>query len=294
MITIDEAFTKYKKNLELSQTEQDDASQRQKEVRACIGISFDIERDFLTGSYARHTKTKPLKDVDIFFVLGPKEKDRRKDTPSKMLDAFEECLIDEYGAGNIERGRRCITVTFDKRNPTAAEDGKVLSIDAVPAFNYKERYEIPDDILGEWIETDPTVHKEKSTGANKQHNGNWIPLVKMLKAWNREHGKPIKPSFLVEVMAFDLIDSPIQKYPHEIRSFFAAAMDQVDNDWPDPAGYGPPVSDQMTPDLCENAKQKLREVEVLAARADRAESQGKTGEALQLWQDILGPYFPKS
>ena len=30
---------------------------------------FAIDRSFLTGSYARYTKTKPLKDIDIFFVL---------------------------------------------------------------------------------------------------------------------------------------------------------------------------------------------------------------------------------
>ena len=32
--------------------------------------AFEIDDDFLTGSYARWTKTKPLKDVDIFCVSG--------------------------------------------------------------------------------------------------------------------------------------------------------------------------------------------------------------------------------
>lgn len=294
MISVSEAFEKFRKKLELSQTEQNDASKRQKEVRTCIGKSFDVEKDFLTGSYARHTKTKPLKDVDIFFVLGEEEEDRRKNTPSKMLDAFEDCLIDEYGVKNVERGRRCITVRFDKRNPTVAKDGKVLSIDAVPAFNYKGHYEIPDDILSEWIQTDPTVHQKKATENNKRHDDKWVPLVKMLKAWNREHGKPIKPSFLVEVMAIDLVDPPFNNYPHEIRAFFAAAMDEIENGWPDPAGHGPPVSDQMDTGRCEQAKKKLREAEVLAARADRAESQGKNGDALKIWREILGSYFPLS
>ncbi|NJL94042.1 MAG: hypothetical protein HC915_10075, partial [Anaerolineae bacterium] len=56
--------------LELSETERQDTIRRHNEVRECIRAKFDIDRDFLTGSYARHTKTKPLKDVDIFFVLS--------------------------------------------------------------------------------------------------------------------------------------------------------------------------------------------------------------------------------
>jgi len=42
-------------------------------VRDCIREGFDLKTDFLSGSYMRHTKTKPLKDVDIMFVLGSKE-----------------------------------------------------------------------------------------------------------------------------------------------------------------------------------------------------------------------------
>ena len=50
---------------------------------------FNIQNDFLTGSYRRHTKTKPLKDVDIFFCLGAKEKQWRDKHPEEMLKAFE-------------------------------------------------------------------------------------------------------------------------------------------------------------------------------------------------------------
>ena len=46
-------------------------------MRDCIRGGFAIENDFLSGSYKRHTKTKPLKDVDVMFVLGEKESWRR-------------------------------------------------------------------------------------------------------------------------------------------------------------------------------------------------------------------------
>jgi Second Messenger Oligonucleotide or Dinucleotide Synthetase domain len=292
MITVDEAFEIYRQRLGLSDTEAQDATRRHKDVRECIRAGFDIDRDFLTGSYARYTKTKPLKDVDIFFCLGEQDRHWRAKPPHEVLNAFERCLASKYGADSVEPGRRCVTVEFDKRNPTADDEGKVLSNDAVPAYELGDRYEIPDRDLGRWIKTDPDAHKEQSTRKNKELGGKWVPLVKMLKRWNRSADKPIKPSFLIEVMALDLVDPPFTTYPGEVRRFFAAAQDGIMRDWPDPAGYGPPVSDQMTPGKRQAAAAVLRAAQVKAARAAHLEQQGKTGEALGLWGEIMGKYFP--
>ena len=69
MISIQDAFKKFRSRLELTSAEQADASRRQNEIREIMNENFGIDDDFLTGSYARWTKTKPLKDVDIFCVL---------------------------------------------------------------------------------------------------------------------------------------------------------------------------------------------------------------------------------
>jgi SMODS domain-containing protein len=292
MITVNEAFETFRQRLELSETERTSASKRHTEVRECIRAKFNIDRDWLTGSYGRHTKTKPLKDVDIFFALGEKEKAWRDKEPSAILNAFRDCLVGKYGADAVELGRRCVTVEFEKN--TRDEEGKVLSIDAVPAFELADCYEIPDRILGKWIKTDPDVHAEKSTATNKALDGKWVPLVKMLKRWNRSAGGPIKPSFLIEVMAHDLVDPPFTTYVREVQRFFAAVPAVLFGPWPDPAGFGPPVSDQMTPDLITKAISALRTAEKNASLAVRLDAQGKTSEALALWRDIMGRYFPTS
>lgn len=290
MISVPEAFLKFKSKLELTKTESEDAQKRHSEVRGCIKEDFDVERDFLTGSYGRHTKTKPLKDIDVFFVLGAGESWRRKEAPVNTLNAFEKCLRKKYD--KVEPNRRCVTVEFDKKNQTQEDGGQVLSIDAVPAFRIGDGYEIPDRVLGEWVATDPEVHAQQATAKNEELGKDWKPIVKMLKKWNAHVGKPIKPSFLIEVMALELFDPPFNNYPDEVQRYFSAARHSIDDEWPDPAGLGPPVSDQMDYQMRENAKEALRNAEKLAVRAIRAEEQGKISEALSLWRELLGPYFP--
>src|SRR5262249_27208518 len=146
MISVDQAFDTFRQRLELSETERNNASKRHTEVRECICAKFGVDNDWLTGSYGRRTKTKPLKDVDIFFALGEKEKQWRNKAPSEILGAFQDCLAAKYGKDTVDPGRRCVTVEFEK--DTKDDEGKVLSIDAVPAFELEDCYEIPDQVLG--------------------------------------------------------------------------------------------------------------------------------------------------
>jgi len=95
-------------------------------------------------------------------------------------------------------------------------------------------------------------------------------------------------------MAEELVESPFSTFANEVRNFFAAMEANIDRKWPDSAGLGPPVSDQMTPKLVEKAKASLREAQRKATLAARAEQTGRQGEALRLWREILSDYFPLS
>ena len=88
MITLPEAFRKFKSRLELNEKEQANASKRQKEVRTYLDTKFQINRSFLTGSYARWTKAKPLKDGDIFFPNSAFSAD--------LLTSFHPIFIEDY------------------------------------------------------------------------------------------------------------------------------------------------------------------------------------------------------
>lgn len=222
MITVQDAFKKFRSRLELTQKEQDDASRRQNEIRGVMQEDFDVEHDFLTGSYRRWTKTKPLKDVDIFCVLGQKERHYRDKAPEELLKAVEKTLAKKYGANCVRRQRRSVSVDFGVKEDENGETGeRVMSFDVVPAFTKDDYYEIPDTATSAgWTKTDPRIHYDEAVAANDAYDGKWKGLVRMMKSWNREQGKPVRPSFLIEVMALEALYPPWGGvYSREMQAF---------------------------------------------------------------------------
>ncbi len=294
MISVQDAFKKFRSRLELTKGEQDDASRRQKEIRLIMDAAFAVETDFLTGSYARWTKTKPLKDVDIFCVLKDKERHYRSKHPSELLSAVENVLVEKYGRSNVERQHRSVTANFGVAEVNGETNDQVMSFDVVPAFAKDDYYEIPDTAQSSgWTATNPKIHADLAIKANEAYSGEWKGVVRMMKAWNRQKDKPIKPSFLIEVMALQLLHPPFgNDYRYEMKAFFASLADRISDRWPDPAGLGPDVSARMDTEQCRAAKDKLQQAEQQAAYAIQLERQGKQGEALRTWRELFGPLFP--
>lgn len=300
MITLDEAFRKFKSRLELNDLEQKNASARHNEVREYLDTKFGVHRSFLTGSYARHTKTKPLKDIDIFFVLKESEKHYHTKSPSAVIDAFYDALIDKYGKSAVRKQSRSVNVDFgvvvDADDNT---DYRVVSVDVVPAFPAGKDYEIPDLNSGKWIKTNPEIHADKATAAHQAYSSEWKGLVRMVKYWNNnpKHGagKPVKPSFLIEVMALRCVHGGWGgRFDYEMQGLFSTLGDRIFDEWPDPAGLGPPISNDMD----QARKQRARDLLATASReatiAINHASKGRNGEALKVWRALFGPKFPLS
>lgn len=299
MLTIDEAFRKFKSRLELNDREQKNATDRHTEVREYIRTKFAIERDFLTGSYKRHTKTKPLKDIDIFFEMGASERHYRGKSAGVVLDDYEAALTARYGKKAITRQSRSINIDFGVEvKEEDKTDYKILSIDVVPAFSSGDDYEIPDGDTGKWIKTNPEIHAEKATKAHLAYSSEWKGLVRMVKYWNnnKKHGdKPIKPSFLIEVMALECLHGGWGgQFDREVQALLATLADRIGDTWADPAGLGPPISASMDANRVATAKRALSEATRQAGIAINHARQGRNGEALKVWRELFGPMFPLS
>ena len=256
---------------------------------------MDISQDFLTGAYVRHTKTKPLHDVDIMVVLA--DESPLNEHPRRILDTVAGTLRPHYGDDRVQPDRRAVRVDFGVKVVDDVADDDVMSFDVVVAFVEGDHFLIPDDVLGEWIPTNPQIHKDKATEANKAFSDQWKPLVKMAKKWNDHNGSPVEPSFLIEVMALDLISgqwtgrtrarsvssSPVPRTASGNRGPIRLASDQT----------------SMTSLLADStalgvARRALAEAERACTEAMRLDRAGRVGDALDAWQKLFGPLFAKS
>jgi predicted nucleotidyltransferase len=283
---VDEAFVKLKQALEITKGEREGAQRGHEQIRDHVRTSWDLEDDFLTGSYRRETKTKRLKDVDIFVVVDRVGAQRtlRKKNPGAILRELEGVLKERYDNVDIA-GMACV-VGF-------GTDDDVMSFDVVPAFKRQTGgYEIPDTKRSTWLATNPKTHHELSTAKNKACDEKFVPFVKMVKGINRELDEPMSPSFLLEVMAQGLVKEPFGRYQDEVRWFLASACERLGEVWPDPAGLGPDVN-TMTASERATAEAALDGALSVAERAIGLEDNGHERAAVDEWRRLFGWRMPR-
>lgn len=283
---VDDAFLNLKGKLEITATESALAVRRHHEIRDHVRGAWDLEADFLTGSYRRETKTKPLRDVDIFVVIDSDgaQTQLRRLGPRAILDKLAVVLGTKYDSVVVDR--MACTVNFGSGD-------EIVSFDVVPAFERAiDEFEIPDTRTGTWIATNPKRHHEMSTEKNKECDGKFVPFVKMAKAINRELGDPVTPSFLIEVMAQDLVKAPFGTYQDEVRWFLASASERVADSWPDPAGLGPDVN-TMTSSQRATAAAALEGALEIAQQAIRLEDDGQERAAVEEWRRLFSWRMPR-
>lgn len=221
-------------------------------------------------------------------------------TQKAVSDLFAQAIAESASAGPVivllDEVETLAAVLVDSEDNT---DYRVMSVDAVPAFDVGTEYEIPDSASGKWVKTDPEVHAGKATAAHQAYSSEWKGLVRMVKYWNNnpKHGsdKPVKPSFLIEVMALECLHGGWGgSFDREIQAFFATLADRIRDDWPDPAGLGPAISNDMDSARKERAQKLLLQASRDASLAIDLARKGRNGDALRAWRDLFGPKFPLS
>lgn len=282
--TINQSFLQFKSNLEITGLQQQTVSTRQQNVRDAVAADLTVLDSFLTGSYRRSTMIAPLKDadIDIFVLLDASY--FKQDGQAWLLDKVKTTLKKTYPTTpKISRNGQAVTITFTD-----------FTVDVVPAFNRQGGgYLIADSVNGRWIATDPKKHVDIWATANTWHNGDLVPLIKMIKAWNRQHSALLR-SFHLEAMILSILTNvTISDYSSGVRFVFDKARQAVKGAIYDPSGYGGNLADYL------NTQQKISDVvsrlETAYNRAIEAENldkQGKTSVAVEKWRMTFGDYFP--
>ncbi len=284
MSYVDDAFKKLKSNLEITQTESRLAQTRHQLVRDHIEASWQLVDHFLTGSYARHTKTKKLKDVDIFVVVDPKGSQGAlaDGTGTAAVLALRDLLAERWE--DLDADDNVVTINY------GGED--VTSYEVAPVFPRNgSGYSMPNG--AEWMDTDPKEQAALVTAKNKACGAKFVPFVKMVKGVNREAGDPIEPAFLLEVMALDLVIEPFGRYRDEIRFYLASVADRIIDDWPDPVGLGPNVNAGVETGRRRELSEIVRGWLAVAEEALQLEYEGKERMAVEAWRELFGWRMPR-
>lgn len=281
--TVLEGFRTLRSNLEISDLQEQTVATRQANIREALTEDFQILDSFLTGSYRRQTMIAPLTeaDVDIFIVLNPEY--YASDGKSRLLESVRKSLLKKYTqTPKIRPDGHAVTITFAD-----------FKVDVVPGFHRAGGgYLIPDTEQNLWIGTDPKRHVEIWSASNKAHNGNLVPLIKMMKGWNKSRG--LFKSFHLETLTLRALENvTITNFPSGMRFVFDKAITLVAQKLADPASYSEDIAAHV------NTAQKIKTlVDALtwardtAIQAETLEANGRTQEAYQKWQLLLPNYFP--
>ena len=276
---IDDAFDNLKSNLEITKTESDLARTRHKLVRNYIESSWQLADHFLTGSYSRQTKTKKLKDVDIFAVIDPNgpQGSLAKGPGTAAIDALRDVLATRWN--DLDTDDNVVTIKYG--------DEDIASYEVAPVFPREGHgYRMPNG--AGWMDTDPQEHATLVTAKNKECDEKFVPFVKMVKGINREAGDPIDPPFLLEVMGLELVLQPFGRYRDEIRFFLASVADRITDDWPDPGGLGPDVNGGVSQARRGQIADIVRKWLAVAEEALLLENEGKERDVVEKWRDLFG------
>lgn len=280
--TIASGFQKFRENLEITSLQGSETSSRQQNVREWVAKEMTVVHSFLTGSYTRNTMIAPLTDADIDVMLVMHHSYYATDGQVSLLDKVKRALAKPYSGSNISRDGQAVTIRFSD-----------FWVDVVPAFNRQGGgYLIPDSARRRWIETDPEKHTQLWSQMNSVRDEKFVPLIKMLKSWNRAHGRLLN-SFHLETLAYHAFYSTgITDFPTAARHFFQAAQYVVTNGSSDPAGYGGNVGIYLDVTKKSEVISRLQAAHYKADLAITYAGHGQIEMAIDKWRMIFGDYFP--
>lgn len=220
----------------------------------------DVSEHFKFGSSTRGTilprKADPNSDIDYMVVFNTKDGTFK---PQTYLDKLKRFVEKYYSTSEIKQS-----------NPTIVLELQHIKFELVPAIkDVFGRYQIPAKVSSwnEWMTTDPSGFNQKLTDANKNHNSQIKPLVRLVKYWNARNGH-VFYSFGLE--------------NHIVEASFwgcTALKDYFYDYWPNLT---------CKADAPQSAKDKVQRAKDTVAKIKRLEAEGKPTEA----ENELGKFLP--
>lgn len=286
-------FTTFLDNLALTDAQRVDGATKYKGVVKTLNQAYwdsDSETDhaFYIGSWAKQTRIRPPRDVDLYFLLPLEVYHRfeqyKGNKQSALLQEVKGKLLDSYPLSDIRGDGPVVLAGFWSFN-----------VEVVPAFllNTDDRsyYVCDTKNGGSYKITKPLHEVEAIERADQRNNSNVRRLVRMLKCWQAYCAVPIK-SFYLELLATEFLD----QWPNKDQSYFY--YDWMCRDFfqwmiarPTSFLFAPGTFEPMY--LGDAWKSRAESAYNRALKACDYEKFSKEGDAGDEWQKIFGGEIPK-
>lgn len=306
-IPVGGAFAEFASRLEITDWQETQVKEQRARLEKALRTELYLDPKCaprVIGSWARHTMIAPLRDADIdLLVVLDKSKYAdwlSADGTTRALDRCRDILKKAFPTTQLRRDRNCITMHLAR-----------FSLDIVPAFPVRPLltdhvyFRIPDTVRKRWVATDPDRFATAISATNRDLQQKFVPLLKMMKAWNRANGGFIC-SFHLETMlyrhfhgvsgSFERVAAWFHDYHYSwlLKNFLGELPYYLKN-----ACYDPIREDRLDTYLDNDARpsnrQRARQIAEHAAAASREayRLQGKSpSAALTAWRALLGDQFP--
>ena len=324
--TVNAAFTEFLSNT-VNLDPNDTSKARKSRDNLINNISdFSNDEDFFCvfaehhlkyGSFERHSKIRPLDDIDLMICLSASCGDERR-TYSEYKDKIyiEGISFDQYynllsDGTNYLNSTKVINLLIEKlsklndyskadmhKNHEAATL-KLISytwnFDIVPCFYTESGFYLIPDGKGNWKRTDPRIDNDRTTRINQKHNGKLLDVIRLMKYWNNRKVTIRIPSYMLECMILSKYEKQIVKddcwVDLEFRDLFLYLSSAIRTEVRDPKGIQGDLNTFSYSDRIKISA-ALSDAYRMADEASALENKNQEA-AINRWRDVLGSSFPE-
>ncbi|WP_155710257.1 SMODS domain-containing nucleotidyltransferase [Burkholderia stagnalis] len=294
-IHLTKRFDTFLRNLELTELQIQDGLTKIYGVVSCLNAAYygsnsPTDNAFLIGSWAKGTRVRPPRDVDLYFVLPIEVYNRFAgyaagvNRQSALLQEVKAKLLASYPTSAIKGDGPVVLAGFTSYN-----------VEIVPAFLYSQgerSYYVCDTKNGgSYMKTMPLHEIDVINASDARTSNNTRRLIRMLKAWQSCCSVPVK-SFYLELLAIEFLDQcPWRNqdyfyYDWISRDFFKWMITKANTYLWAPGTYNPLWLGDAWKSRAESALARAEK----ACIYERANDMANAGDE---WQKIYGTDIPK-
>jgi hypothetical protein len=273
---MNEHFVTFEERLRLTPSQRKEVKRKHTGVSRSLfeefyGGDYDPSTRLIIGSHGKKTELRtPLGDVDLIFKISRSDLDRYQaytsNGPAALLQRAKNKLEETYPVSEKRSWGKVVLIEFATGH----------NVEVMPCYeNNDSTFTIPNsENGGSWDVFDPRKEIQMIQNSNDE-TGITRKLIRMLKKWNNQNGRKIKP-YQIEYFAISFLDAnfnPTFEWSQLLEEFFL---------W----------LELQEADLSDEALSRVKNARNRAQKAREYELANQLKLACTEWRKVFGRAYP--